>query len=220
MITVTGRLSESRAYDSLLYVLDGKDDLYSFPSTLNTSFDGLYSSPYLPYGDHTLTVRLAANDSTLFIEGMNVTTPTEMATESRGVVHMESSQNHIPEIVGGTIGGAVGLILVLAVVFFYQRRKIRLAGKTKYTLVLWLSITYCPRNPQPLIQWAHCRPHFPCPKKHSHLGSIVTMACLSHPHPHNRRTLSLLCLPNPLVNHERTIWYRSQPPKLCELLDI
>lgn len=215
MITVTGRLSESRAYDSLHYVLDGKDDLFSSPSTSNTSFDGLYSSPYLPYRDHTLTVRLAANDSTLFIEGMNVTTPTGKATESHGVV-----ENHIPEIVGGTIGGAVGLILVLAVVFFYQRRKIRLAGKTKHALVLWLSITYCLRNPQPLIQWDHCRPHSPCPKKRSHLESIVTMACPSHPRPHNRRTLLLLCPQNPLVNHERTIWYRSQPPKLCEFLDI
>jgi hypothetical protein len=116
-IAVAGRLADSILRSALHYVLDGKDDASYSPSKSPTSEKDLYSSPPLPPGRHTLALRSVANDTTLFIEGMNITILTGMTDGPHG------HKKHIPEIVGGTIGGVIFLALVLLAFLLYRRRK-------------------------------------------------------------------------------------------------
>ncbi|KAJ7227818.1 hypothetical protein B0H12DRAFT_236186 [Mycena haematopus] len=106
----------------LAYVLDGKDD---FTFLFNASSPVIYSSPEMPQGSHTLSIRLLTENTTLSVSGGNITT--SQPVEANGSHHRTIA------IVAGTLGGCIVLAVVILGLFLLNRRR-RQYPSTPYAL--------------------------------------------------------------------------------------
>jgi hypothetical protein len=84
-------------------------------------------------GNHSLALTLMSNTTAIFLDGMSIVSKSPAETKGK--------LDHTPEIVGGTIGGVVSVLLLL-VLFLLYRRKRRNTGQShvllRFTLVSFL----------------------------------------------------------------------------------
>lgn len=202
MISVSGTLSSNSESKNpgLFLVFDGKNDSSHVLNYTGLSSNTLYTSDFLSPGHHTLAMTLMTNDTTLFIQGMNVTVMNEGITADAAAddrSYAAAQRTRVGEIVGGTLGGLTFIALILVSFFLYRRRKLQRA-KGPLQIIRPRDL-YEPKDDKqshtPLDLCEHpCQPR----KRPSHPQSIITMGSHSPPRQILPPTPSRSCRPRQL----------------------
>ncbi|TFK74972.1 hypothetical protein BDN72DRAFT_601773 [Pluteus cervinus] len=128
-MAVTGSLdpqgpSPSDMGPSLLYILDGKEDNAFWLNSSSALSRTLYSTTQpLALGRHTLVMTLMTENTTLYVESMDVTSQKAGTTQAS-----EAYRRKVGTIVGGVLGGIFLLVLVIWFSVHHRRRQRALAA--------------------------------------------------------------------------------------------